>query len=736
MEHYSRGGLDTPAEPAGLPTNGVLGGPIAATAAGSARSRSRMNEAQLRAVSHGGGPLLVVAGAGTGKTSTLAHRVASLIERGVDPRRILLLTFTRRAAAEMLRRVDGIVAAARHEASARAGGASSGASGGHMGAGTGAIPASSAVWGGTFHAVAVRLLRAHGGVLGLDPSFTVMDRGDAEDLMGVVRTETGVATVGRRFPQKSTCLDIYSRCVNAREPLATVLAQRFPWCREHEEELGRLFSAYLDRKESRSVLDFDDLLVFFRALLEDAIAGPQVRARFDHVLVDEYQDTNALQAEIVQRLRPDGTGVTAVGDDAQAIYGFRAATVRNILDFTTTFPDTTVVTLERNYRSSAPILAVANRVAAQAAERHDKELDAVRPGMARPTLVTCADEADQTRWVVDAVLAAREEGVALSRQAVLFRAAHHSADLELELARRNIPYHKWGGLRFAETAHVKDLAAFLRLAENPRDELAASRVLTLMPGIGPAAAARLHAQLLEAGGDFLAWADTVVPAPARERWHTFVELMRSLGSAAARREPLGAQVHAVRVFYTPVLEERHDDAAVRARDLEQLEAIAGASNDRAQFLAELAIDPPSWCEDPAKDPYLDEEFLILSTMHSAKGLEFDAVYIIHASDGNVPSDMACASREEIDEERRLFYVALTRARDQLSVTFPQRYYVAGKGPTDRHGFAQPSRFLTPKVLACFERTAASGVAQAAEDAATARPGGTAQVRDSLRRMWA
>ncbi len=694
----------------------------------------RLNDAQRRAVEHGDGPLLIVAGAGTGKTATLASRVAHLVERGADPRRILLLTFTRRAAAEMLRRVDGILTARRREAAAAR--AEAVRAGENLAAAPSPLPASATVWGGTFHAVAVRLLRTHGGILGLDPSFTVMDRGDAEDLMNVVRQSTGVARGVRRFPQKSTCLDIYSRVVNAREPLADVIKTRYPWCREHEEGLGTLFSAYLDRKEARALLDYDDLLVFWHALLADPSAGPQVRARFDHVLVDEYQDTNALQAQIVRMLRPDGTGVTAVGDDAQAIYGFRAATVRNILEFPEAFPGTTVVALERNYRSTQPILDAANRLSAQMTERHDKELDAARTGGVRPLLVTAADEAEQSRWVADAVLAAREEGVSLSRQAVLFRAAHHSADLELELSRRNIPYRKYGGLRVAETAHVKDLAAFLRLAENPRDELAASRVLTLLSGIGPAAAERLHRELLEAEGDFLAWADAAVPGLARELWGPFVELMCGLAAAGNRAGTLGGQVHAVRSFYGPILEERHDDAESRARDLEQLEDIAGRWDDRSDFLSQLALDPPSWCEDPAKDPWLDEEWMVLSTMHSAKGLEFDHVYVIHASDGNVPADMATGSREEIDEERRLFYVACTRARDRLVVLFPQRYYVTGKGPSDRHGYAQPSRFLTAETLACFDRAVAAPEGALAQLGPALKPGGTGAVRDGVRQMWA
>ncbi len=665
-----------------------------------------LNDRQRLAVSHGDGPLLVVAGAGTGKTATLAHRVAWLIANGTRSERILLLTFTRRASAEMLARVDGILR------------------------GLDGLPASRRVWGGTFHAVAARLLRVHAEAIGLDPGFTIMDRADSADMMNVVRGELGLSRTDRRFPQKGTCLDIYSRCVNAEEPLAEALARRFPWCAEHEDDLKRLFVGYTDRKEASSVLDYDDLLLFWHALLSDEVAGARVRERFDHVLVDEYQDTNALQAAIVRLLRPDGGGVTVVGDDAQAIYGFRAATVRNILDFSAEVPGAEIVALERNYRSNAGILAATNEVIAEAAERHEKALWTAREGGGRPALVTCRDEAEQTRFVVERVLEHREQGLALRRQAVLFRAAHHSAELELELARRNVPFRKYGGLKFVESAHVKDLVAFLRLAENPADLMAGTRVLSLVPGIGPKRALELMTALAGAGGDFAAWADERPPAPARVFWPDLVALMRRLH---AEPPPLASQLSAVRDFYRPLLEQRYDNARGRLTDLEQLEALSARYSSRERFLSELVLDAPGWTGDLAQAPHLDEDWLVLSTIHSAKGLEWDAVYVIHAADGCIPSDMACGSADEIEEERRLFYVACTRAKDHLYVTVPLRYYVVGKGPTDRHGYAQPSRFLSERVKPHFVALSAG---PAEEPDARDAGGPAANARERVRRMWA
>ncbi|HEY5277651.1 MAG TPA: ATP-dependent helicase [Coriobacteriia bacterium] len=674
-----------------------------------------LNSAQYAAATHGDAPLLIVAGAGTGKTTTLAARVAFHLSNGVDPRRVLLLTFTRRAAQEMTRRVDGLLRRLRGDEVRGPGG--------------------EAVWGGTFHAIGTRLLRLHGTSIDVDPGFTIMDRGDSEDLMGAVRAQMGLARTDRRFPQKGTCMDICSRCVNSQKPLADVLRSSFPWCLEHEEDLKRLCAEYVERKLATGVLDYDDILLYWLGLMEDPAAGAEVRKRFDYVLVDEYQDTNALQARIVALLRPDGTGVTVVGDDAQSIYSFRAADVRNILDFPDLFPGVDVMPLEQNYRSTQPILEATNRVIAAAAERHDKELWTAREGGERPAVVTCTDEDEQTDFVVRRVLELRESGVLLKHQAVLFRATHHSLPLELELQRRNIPYKKYGGLKFTETAHVKDLGAILRLAENPRDLSAGLRVLTLLPGVGPATAQRLMETLAEAGGDFLAWADLPAPAPAAKvAWGSFVPLMIDLTRPDAM--DLGAQVHAVREVYAPLLERRYDNATARLRDLEQIERLAARFDDRLTLLADMALDPPAWAEELAGPPVLDEDYLILSTMHSAKGLEWDAVFLIHAADGNMPSDMSTGSVEEIEEERRLFYVACTRAKDWLYLCFPLRYYKSPWNHTDAHGYAQITRFVDGSCREVF-RDEPGGTRTGSEADEPADPAVSgAAIKSRLRAMWA
>ena len=652
---------------------------------------SGLNPQQREAAKHGRGPLLVVAGAGTGKTATLVHRVAWLIAGGADPRRILLLTFTRRAAGEMLRRVDGVL---RKLGRSQAGGAER--------------LAGSRVSGGTFHAIATRLLRRYGKAIKLTEGFTIHDRTDSEDLLNVVRTELGLAKTDRRFPKKGTCMAIYSRCVAAREKLNRVLTSHYPWCDEWADELKRLFDAYVDRKEAGAVLDYDDLLLYWDSLLADPKAGEVVRGQFDCVLVDEYQDTNALQAQILYKLCPDGKGLTVVGDDAQSIYAFRAATVRNILDFPKHYPGTTVVTLEQNYRSTQPILAATNEVIGLAKERFTKNLWSGRAEGQRPSLVTCEDEEDQTEHVIRRILEHREAGIDLRRQAVLFRASHHSMMLEAELTRRNVPFHKYGGLKFIETAHIKDLMAFLRLAENPRDVVAGSRLLVILPGVGPAKARQLMTVLQTAGGSFAAWRDWTPPAAAARLWPSLVKLLEGL---AGSKTDLPAQIHAVRKFYGPLLEELYDNPHPRGRDLEQLEQIASRYRDRRTMLAQITLDPPSSTQDLAGAPLLDDDYLVLSTIHSAKGLEWDAVYVIHAADGNIPSDMSTGSPAEIEEERRLFYVALTRAKSWLYVCCPLRYYRYGRSFNDSHGYAQLTRFLPEGVQQCFERQVTSPFAE-------------------------
>ena len=686
----------------------------------------RLNPRQREAATHGDSPLLIVAGAGTGKTATLVHRVAWLIARGVDPSRILLLTFTRRAAAEMLRRVENMLRNLEpgDTLSSASGAAGQGRARFHAGR----------LWGGTFHAVATRLLRRYGKAIGLPPGFTIHDRADAEDLMNVVRTELGLAKTDQRFPKKGTCMDIYSRCVNAREKLEHALVRHFPWCLEWGAELKRLFDGYVDRKEACGTLDYDDLLLFWHGLLEDPKAGPILRGLFDCVLVDEYQDTNVLQAEIVYGLSPEGRGVTVVGDDAQSIYSFRAATVRNILDLPKRYPDTKVVRLEQNYRSTQPILEATNGVIGFAKERYAKNLWSDRKDGQRPAQVTCDDENEQADFVIRKILEHREAGIALRRQAILFRASHHSMLLEAELTARNIPFHKYGGLKFVETAHVKDLLAFLRLAENPRDEVAAARILPLMPGVGPVKVRQLSRMLAEASGDFAAWAAWKPPTGAAALWPQLVTLLQDLSAGS---EALPAQVHRIRKFYGPILETNYDHVQPRLRDLEQLEQVASRWRNRRRMLMEMALDPPNSTQDFAGPPLADDDYLVLSTIHSAKGLEWDAVYVIHAADGNIPSDMATKDTEGVEEERRLFYVALTRAKTWLYVLFPMRYYHNYRpGASDRYGMAQRTRFLPEAVLKHFDRQIAGTVESADEEVRSLNLGAVSKsIRGKTKSFW-
>jgi DNA helicase-2/ATP-dependent DNA helicase PcrA len=628
-----------------------------------------LNAEQRAAVLHGAGPLLVVAGAGSGKTRTLAARVARLVDEGVAPDRILLLTFTRRAAAEMLRRAGAMV---DRNAPGR-------------------------VWGGTFHSIANRLLRRHGESVGLVPAFTVLDRSDAEALFSMVRAEVGAADGPVRFPKAATIAAIYSRVVNARIPLTATLRDRYPWCVEHAGALKEIFGAYTEHKRRHAVLDFDDLLLYWRALLTSRAASA-VRGRFDHVLVDEYQDTNRIQADILQLLcGPDGN-LTVVGDDAQAIYSFRAADVENILGFSDEYPTATTVVLEENYRSSPQILAATNAVIAGADRGFSKRLRPNRSDGATPSIVACVDPEAEAEYVCDLVLARRETGVSLRDQAVLFRTGHHSDTLEVELARRDVPFVKYGGLKFLEAAHVKDLVAALRILENPHDDLAWHRVLQMVPGIGPATVRRLLGELDDESdgcrlGAFLAL-DPVLPAEARVPFEQLrAGLAGSRGSAITAPSP-GEQIEMLLPFCRTVFEWVYDDATARLADLQVLAGLACGYGDRSRFITELILDPPNSTSDLAGPPHLDDDYLVLSTIHSAKGGEWEAVYVIHAADGNIPSDMALSEPSGLDEERRIFYVALTRAKRYLDVTVPQRFYHRPNANNPNHSYALPSRFLT------------------------------------------
>ena len=611
----------------------------------------KLNARQREAACFGAGPLLILAGAGTGKTNTLAHRVAHLILNGVSPQKLLLLTFSRRAAVEMTRRARRVVGAAMSTKMS----------------GDVRLP-----WSGTFHSVANRLLRAHSARIGLEPSFSVLDRSDAADLMDVARHELGYSKAERRFPRKDTCLAVYSNVINRRGTLKETLDATFPWCAEWEAELQALYRAYVEKKLASQALDYDDLLLYWHEMLADERLAREIGGAFDHILVDEYQDTNSLQAGILERLKPGGEGVTVVGDDAQAIYSFRGATVENIVSFA---KKSSCVELQENYRSTQSILDAANALIG-------KSLRAVKPQGGKPRYVTVADDQAQANYVVGRVLEARERGIELKRQAVLFRNSHHSDVLELELVRRNIPYVKYGGLKFLEAAHVKDMLAVLRWADNPKNRVAAFRALQLLPGVGPAKAERGFLNLQELDSQFR-------------------DLMAWLMDP---QTPWAGQVGRVREWYEPHLERLYEQAQVRAGDLQQLERISINYSSRQEFLSELALDPPAATGDLSGAPHLDEDYLVLSTVHSAKGQEWDAVFVLNVADGSFPNEFSTGRAELVEEERRLLYVAMTRAKSDLDLIAPLKYYVTQQSRTgDRHVYGARSRFVTDSVMSCLEQ---------------------------------
>ncbi|WP_341928689.1 ATP-dependent helicase [Methyloversatilis discipulorum] len=650
---------------------------------------SSLNDAQREAATFGvapdalAGPLLVIAGAGTGKTNTLAHRVAHLLVNGAQPESVMLLTFSRRAADEMTRRVQRIVAqvSPRFATLASAG-----------------FP-----WSGTFHSVGARLLREYAGLIGLDPAFTIHDREDSADLMNLVRHDIGLSSKAKRFPLKGTCLAIYSAAVNTQSPLADVLQSSFPWCAEWEADLKTLFRAYVEAKQAQQVLDYDDLLLYWAQMAAEPAIARELGERFAHVLVDEYQDTNRLQSSILLSIKPDGRGLTVVGDDAQSIYSFRGATVRNILDFPQQFdPPARRITLEQNYRSTPPLLDAANAVIGEADERFVKQLWSVRTGTQKPLLVSVRDDAAQAEFVVTQILARREGGMKLKSQAVLFRTSSHSMRLEIELTRRNIPFVKFGGLKFLEAAHVKDLLSVLRWAQNLRDRVAGFRAIQLLAGIGPKTAARILDNIQAAPPGAALLAEQPVPEGVRACWSEFSALVEAAG---AERAEWPASAEQVARWYEAQMDRLYEDAVVRAADIQQLARLASTYPSRERFLTELTLDPPEVTSDEPGAPLLDEDYLILSTIHSAKGREWNAVSVLNAVDGGIPSEMSTGSQAEIEEERRLLYVAMTRAKEQLELVVPQRFYITGQASTgDRHVYAGRTRFVPNRLLPLFEQT--------------------------------
>jgi DNA helicase II / ATP-dependent DNA helicase PcrA len=676
-----------------------------------------LNPEQRRAVEHGAAgpgpfaPLLVIAGAGSGKTNTLAHRVAHLMVNGADPRRILLMTFSRRAASEMARRVERITRKVM---------------GDNAGVMTDAL-----AWAGTFHGIGARLLRDYAEQIGLDPGFTIHDHEDSADLINLIRHDMGFSKTESRFPTKGTCLAIYSRCVNAETAIEQVLGSSFPWCAGWAAELKELFAGYVEAKQKQNVLDYDDLLLYWAQTMSDPALASDIGGRFDHVLVDEYQDTNRLQSSILLALKPGGHGLTVVGDDAQSIYSFRAATVRNILDFPSQFsPPADIITLDRNYRSTQTILAAANGVIDLARERFTKNLWTDRASGSKPQLVTVRDEADQARCIVERILENRESGTLLKQQAVLFRTSSHSGPLEVELTRRNIPFVKFGGLKFLDAAHIKDMLALLRFVENPRDRVAGFRLMHLIPGVGPTSAQRVLDAMADGADPIAALAHAPAPPRAGEDWRMFVGAVADL-----RYSSWPADLERARLWYEPHLDRIHEDSETRRADLMQLEQIASGYPSRERFLTELTLDPPDATSDQAGVPLLDEDYLILSTIHSAKGQEWKSVFVLNVVDGCMPSDLGAGTSAELEEERRLLYVAMTRAKDDLHLVVPQRFFTHGQhAKGDRHVYASRTRFIPDRLLSLFEKTAwPLAVAGAAARAASQGP--RIDVGARMRGMW-
>src|SRR6058998_1037654 len=623
---------------------------------------AELNPGQLAAVKAVDGPILVIAGAGSGKTRTLVYRVARLIESGIPPEAILLLTFTRKAAEEMLQRVGALIGFR-----------------------------SGKVTGGTFHSVANLLLRRYGKAIGLEPGFTILDRGDTEDVINLLRTQHGLNDKAKRFPRKNTIAEIFSKAVNKMLPVEDVVLGEYAHFTDEVEDLQKLHRAFEAYKRKRLLVDYDDLLVRLRELLDrDEGVRRRISDTYRYILVDEYQDTNRLQAEIVRKAAFTHDNVMVVGDDSQSIYAFRGATFRNIMDFPKLFPGTQIFKLEENYRSTQPILTLANEVINQAAEKYAKTLFTRKSQGPAPVLVTAADENTQSRFVAQRVLELREEGVPLNEMAVLFRSSFHSFDLELELQRADVPFVKRGGFKFIETAHVKDVLAHLRIIANPRDAVSWHRVLLLLEHVGPRTADDIFTHVAPAA-DVESAAERLAGYPRRGAYTKELgHLAALLRELAPDTLPPGEKVAKVVGFYAPMLRHLHpEDFPKREKDLEHFVAIAGRYRSLSSLLADMALEPPTDSVGDVLAADVEEGLLTLSTIHSAKGLEWNTVFVIWMVDGRFPSYQNLHDGDEIEEERRLLYVAVTRAKEHLYLSYPIDIYDRSSGMV----LGQPSRFL-------------------------------------------
>lgn len=596
-----------------------------------------LNSAQMEAVQTVSGPVLVIAGAGSGKTRTLVYRLVHLVEEGVSPENILLLTFTRKAAQEMISRAVTLL-----------------------------DDSCQRVMGGTFHAVANLLLRRYAGHIGYQANFTILDRGDAEGIVNLIKSSLDLGGAGKRFPSKRVILTILSGAVNKSLTIDDLVAAHYSHLLEFLPDLLRIRDHYQLYKRDHGLMDYDDLLVCFRDLLAlHEEVRQEIAARFRYIMVDEYQDTNHIQAEIVRLLATGHDNVMAVGDDSQSIYSFRGADFRNIMDFPKIFPGTRLIRLEENYRSCEKILAATNAIIEQAREKYSKKLFSSIRGGDHPTLFTARDEGDQARYVTGMILDLHSKGLPFHEMAVLFRSGYHSFKLELELANHRIPFEKRGGLKLTETAHVKDILSYLRLAANPDDALSWSRILLHLPKVGPKTVQKI-VEALRTADDHRAVLRSFKAAPGwRDDFREMVEMYEDLATSAS---PAG-QLERIMVYYLPIFERLyHDDFPSRARDLEQLKTIIADYDNLQSFLDDTALDPPELSE---VGPLPTTDTLVLSTVHSAKGLEWDTVFVINLADGKFPTSHAALFPEQYEEERRLLYVAATRAKSRLFFCYPR-----------------------------------------------------------------
>jgi len=621
---------------------------------------AQLNASQLEAVMTTEGPLLVIAGAGSGKTRTLTYRAARLVEQGVAPSSILLLTFTRKAAQQMLQRATRILDRRCEN-----------------------------IAGGTFHSFGHMILRKYASALGFDSGFSVFDRVDAESLISMLRKDLNPVASGGSMPRKHTLANIFSKAVNKMIPIEDVVYDDYPHLTVELEAINSIFQSYKHYKRSHHFFDFDDLLVYLLQLLKD---HPDIRGRiagaYGYVMVDEYQDTNKIQAEILYLLTGANRNIMVVGDDSQSIYAFRGANFKNIMQFPRMFPEARIITLEENYRSVQPILNLTTDLIEQAKEKFSKKLFTRRSGGSAPVLVDAPNENEQSRFIVNKIQQLARQGIALNQMAVLFRAGYHSFDLEIELTREQIPFIKVGGFKFVESAHIKDVLAHLRVISSPYDRISWYRILLLIEKVGPATAQKIYEAIRNEASGYTGLLVLKSKAVAGAGLKRLKELFSAIDPVAMPLDKLG---EAIIAYYLPVLKERYDDHPKRAKDLEQLLAIMERYHDLEQFLTDMALEPPNSSVDGnlADDTSPPEDRLVLSTIHSAKGLEWHTVFIIWALDGRFPSPHSLHKEEDLEEELRLMYVAATRARENLFFTYPCQVYDRSLGIM----LNRPSRFI-------------------------------------------